>query len=261
MAFRGVNFAHLARFNSAASSDFLRLYESHLEKQLLEEAAKPPSKNIAPSGLRCARLQWFRLRGVTPDTPKTVDTTSHFQAQIGTACHRIIQSNLVKALGDNWISVKDYLQKFPIPYEYELTEDEDSLETKVAITSPFHMHFACDGIIFLNGEYWLLEIKTAEYDSFDNLTDVKAIHREQIKTYATVLNLNRVLVLYQDRLYGKLKCYEMKVSTSERQAVLDRIDSIEIAVETNIAPDRLPTGDPWCSRSRCQFYESCRRWG
>ena len=34
-----------------------------------------------------------------------------------------------------------------------------------------------------------------------------------------------------------------------------------ILADTNIAPDRLPTGDPWCSSSRCQFYQKCKEWG
>lgn len=236
------------------------MYERHVERKLLEDAAKPPSTNIAPSGLRCARLQWFRLRGVTPDTPKSVDFTSNFQAQIGTACHRIIQQNLKEALGDAWISVADYLNKFPIPYEYVLTEDEDSLETKVAIID-IPIHFACDGIVYWKGRYWLLEIKTAEWTSFDNLTDVKQVHRDQIKCYSAILNLAGVLVMYQDRLYGKIKVYEMTVTDAEKGQVIERMKYIVQCRDTNIAPDRLPTGDPWCSSSRCQFYAKCKQWG
>lgn len=259
MAFKPVNFARLARFNSATSSSFLQMYEDHVDRKIKEAAARPSSKNIAPSSFRCARIQWFRLRGVAPDVPRTSDRTLQFTADVGTACHRVIQSNLKEALQDNWISVSDYLAKFPIPYEYELTEDEDSLETKVAITDP-PIHFACDGIVFWEGRYWLLEIKTSEYSSFEDLTDIKPQHREQIRIYATLLRLAGVLVVYQDRLYGGLKCYEVKVSDSDKEAVLTKIRFIQECVSSCIAPDKLPPGDPWCSSSRCPYYLKCKQW-
>lgn len=235
------------------------MYEDHVDQQIKEAAARPSSKNIAPSSFRCARIQWFRLRGVAPDAPKTADRTLQFTADIGTACHRIIQSNLKSALGDCWISVSDYLNKFPIPYQYELTADEDSLETKVAILDP-PIRFACDGIVFWDNRYWLLEIKTSEYSSFEDLTDIKAQHREQIRIYATLLGLSGVLTLYQDRLYGSLKCYEVKISNADKEAVLAKIRYIQECVDTCIAPEKLPPGDPWCSSSRCPYFQKCKQW-
>ena len=63
------------------------------------------------SYIRCRRISWFRLRGVLPDKDEAPDLTLNFTADIGTACHKIIQSNLSEMYGDNWIDVEDYLSE------------------------------------------------------------------------------------------------------------------------------------------------------
>lgn len=260
MAFRSVNFAHLAKFNSAASSDFIDFYQSCIESKIREENSKPSSKTIAPSSFRCDRRTWFRLRGTEPDRPKKVDPTLRFTADIGTACHRIIQSTLKEALGDDWIEVEDYLKEHPIPYEYELTKSEDGLETLIYIKKPA-IRFACDGIIRWKGKYYLLEIKTSEFNSFDDLTDVKDQHVDQIKCYGTLLNLHNVLTLYQDRQYGNLKCYEKTISDNDMNYVLNKMNHVQELVDANIAPEPLPKGDSWCTPSHCPYYTKCGQWG
>lgn len=259
MAFRTVSFAHLARFNSAASSDFLDMYEQHVQDKLLAEAAEPSSKTFAPSSIRCDRISWFRLRGVDPDVPKTPDPVLNFTAEIGTACHEIMQRNLSEALGDNWIDVESYLKTYVPAWKYTVTKR--GYETQVEILEPYPIRFACDGIIFWKGEYYLLEIKTAEFCSFDELTDPKSEHVNQIKTYLTLLGLSKALVVYQDRQYGNIKVYEMSITDADKSAILDNMENVLRMVDMNIAPDPLPKGDSWCTPSRCRYYKKCQAWG
>lgn len=186
MSFRTVDFTHLTKFNSAISSDFIDFYEDIVTQQIINKHNKPSSKTFAPSSIRCSRKSWFRLRGAQPDVLIQPDATLEFSAQIGTACHKRIQANLKQAMGSNWIAVKDFLSANPMPYDYELTEEPDGLETKVAIFDP-PILFACDGIIRWKGDFYLLEIKTVDHSSFNNLTDIKPIHLDQIRCYATLL--------------------------------------------------------------------------
>lgn len=258
MAFKPVNFAHLAKFNSATSSDFLALYEKALDEKIIARNAKPKHKTFAPSAFRCPRISWFRLRGVQPDIVKTPDRTMEFTADIGTACHEMIQELLSKALGDNWIDVEDYMRYANIPYTYNLTKT--GYETQVEIEDP-PIRFACDGIIRLNDTYYLLEIKSSEFSSWDELTDIKPQHADQIKCYGTLLNISNVIVMYIDRQYGGVKCYEKKVTTSDNKEVLDRIRYVQEMVECNLAPDRLPKGDSWCSSNHCPYFDKCKQWG
>lgn len=261
MAFRTTNLARLAKFNSANSSDFIDFYEKLLDDKIAAKNAEPKHKTFAPSSFRCPRISWFRLRGVQPDAVAKPDRTMEFSAQIGTACHETIQKNLKEALGSDWIEVEDYLRDNPdigVKYCWEL--EKAGLETRISIPNP-PIRFACDGIIRWKGKIYLLEIKTSEFSSFDELIDPKSQHVDQIKCYATLLGIEHVLVLYQDRQYGGLKCYEMSISTVDNKMVLDRIQYVMDMVEANLAPDRLPREDSWCTASMCPYYKKCKEWG
>lgn len=261
MAFRSWDAGHLARFNSATSSDFLDFYENFVDKKLKEDAAKPSHRTFAASSFRCDRRSWFRLRGVQPDVPKKLDSTLQFTADIGTACHRIIQSNLRDALGSDWISVDDYLKTIDFPYEYTIQKDESGLEYQIEITSPYPIRFSCDGVVRWKGKLYLLEIKTSEFSSWDDLTDPKMQHIDQIKCYASLLRLSGVLFLYQDRQYGGLKCYEETVTETDSRNVFARFEYVMDMVAKNLAPEPLPKGDPWCTPSMCPYYKKCGEYG
>lgn len=259
MAFRSMNIAHIAKFNSATSSEFLSAYETFVNDKI-SAGAGTPHKTFAPSSFRCNRRSWFRLRGTTPDTIKNPDPTLQFTADVGTACHRIIQSNLKELLKDDWIDVKDYMSTIKCPYEYVLTQSEDSLETQIEFKDP-PIRFACDGILRWNGKYVMLEIKTSEFSSWNDLCDPKEEHIDQIKCYATLLQFDTVLVLYQERQYGGLKCYEMHIKEPERDEVINRMRYVQDMVKKNLAPEGLPVGDKWCSENYCPYYKKCQEYG
>lgn len=256
MGFRSIESEHLAKFNSASSCEFLEFYNDFIDGKVLDAAAKTPSRTIAPSSFRCSRKTWFRLRGVEPDVPDKADKVLNFTAELGTACHQIMQSNLIEALGDNWISVESYLTSIQFPYSCQLKTN--GLETRVKILDP-PINFSVDGIIRWKGYYYLLEIKTCEYSSFRDLTGPKDQHIDQVKIYATLLGLKKALVVYQDRQYGDIKVYELSISVSDNESVMNKIQHIQDMVQLNLAPERLPKGDSWCNQ--CNYRTKCSQWG
>lgn len=257
MSFHTADFQHLVKFNSATSCKFIDDYEAYVKSKIQQENAEPKSQTFAPSSVRCKRVSWFRLRGVQPDLDKNPDLALNFTADIGTACHRIIQENLIGQYKENWISVEDYLRELKPDYEY--TVEQNGFESQVEILHP-HVKFACDGILKINGKYYLLEIKSASYASFDQLTGPKDEHIDQIKCYATLLNIHDVLVLYIDRQYGSLKCFEVKVPDHEMSEVRAMFEDVERLAKAMIAPPRLPVGDSWCTPSHCLYYKKCQEW-
>lgn len=258
MSFRNVNFASIAKFNSATSSQLLNLYEGHVINKLKAESSKPKSKTFAPSSFRCERKCWFRLRGASTDTLETPDLVLNFCAELGTAIHLIVQQNLAEALGDDWVDVEDYLTHCEPKYPYDYTLSHEGMECKIELTNP-PVRFACDGIIRLNGKLYLLEIKTSEYASWKDLTDPKSIHMDQIKCYATLLGLSDVIVMYIDRQYGDIKVYEIHVGIDESKQILNKFKHIQDMVEYNLAPARLPDNDYMCSN--CEYRKKCKDWG
>lgn len=259
MAFRTSNSQHLAKFNSSTSADFLDSYTTYVADKIQSDAEQIPHKTFAASSFRCERWSWFRIRGTKPEIA-TVDKDLNFTADIGTACHRIIQTNLKSMLADDWISVTDHIHSIEFSYEYTVESSGDGLETMVEILNP-PIRFACDGIIRLNNKLYLLEIKTSEYNAWNDLIEPKSHHVDQVKCYSTLLQLPNVLFLYQDRQYGGLKCFEIKISAPDMQMVKERFARVLDLAKKNLAPDPLPKGDKWCTSAMCPYYKVCGEYG
>lgn len=253
--FRQVNTAQLAQFNSDASCTLIQILQNAVKQDIQKRIARPKSKTFAPSGIRCKRKSWFRLRGAEPDKLPEPDTVMDFTAMIGTAIHKYVQSKLSKVLGAEWVEVEDYLREFPIPYKYSLTKTE--YETQVEIADP-PIRFACDGIIKIRGIYYLLEIKSSDYESWRNLSGPKEHHLDQIENYSTILNIPHVLTLYVDRLYGGMKAYEYTVSEDIMSSAKQSMVYVQQMAAACIAPERLPAGDYMCSN--CEYKLKCKEW-
>lgn len=263
MAFTPISAGSLAKFNSAASSDLLNIYETLIDEEIIRHNSEPKHKSFAPSQFRCPRVSWFRLRGTQPDKIKAPDKPLQFTADIGTACHAIIQRRLSELhempdLKFAWIDVKQYLEENGF---HGCTVTQEGYETQIEMTYPYPIRFACDGIVIVNGETYLLEIKTSEFSSFEDLTGPKPNHIDQVKLYCTLLDLDKVLFLYQDRQHGGLKCFEYRVTASDKVAIREKLKYITQMVDANIAPEGLPKGDPSCSSSMCPYYKVCQEWG
>lgn len=258
--FKTWNMQHLAKFNSAVSADFLDDYLDYVDSSIKSNSERLPHQTFSGSSFRCDRRSWFRLKGTQPDNVDIPDRRLNFTAEIGTACHRIIQTNLKSLLGDDWLDVNDYLTSIEFPYEYDITHDADGLESQIHIVDP-PIRFACDGLIRYHDKIYLLEIKTSEYASWNELTDPKPQHIDQIKFYASLLYIHDVLFLYQDRQYGDFKCFEVHVSDSDIQTVFDRIKHVTEMVSKHLAPDPLPKGSSWCTPSMCPYYHKCAEYG
>lgn len=250
----------IGRFNSSLSSDILNAYDNYRDDKIQNNISRIPSKTIAPSAFRCARRCWFRLRGSEPDILKNPDKILDFSANIGTACHTILQTDLKSMLKDDWIDVPEYLDsiEFHKLYKYTLTSSDNSLETKISIESP-PINFSCDGIIRWHGEICLLEIKTCDYGTFQDLIEPKNEHIDQVKLYASLLHITKVIFIYQDRTYGNIKVYEYNVTSADVTYVSDKIRYIMDCVDTQVAPCRLERGDKWCIN--CPYSVKCKQWG
>ena len=256
MAFRSLESVVHARFNSGTSSDFLDMYETALDNKIREGESSTPSRTFAPSQIRCKRVSWFRLRGVAPEQEETVDRALNFTAQVGTSCHQNIQELLSKTLGNDWIDVATYMASQQLKFNYACKAN--GYETLITIQDP-PIKFAPDGIIFYKGEFRLLEIKTSEYSSFDKLTEPKPQHIDQIKCYCTLLNLHSAIVVYQDRQFGNLKCYEVKITDDDMQKMREMFKDVQRCVVMNVAPEK-PDDRKYCSPSYCRYYNKCKEW-
>ena len=264
MAFRNANLAiHSIKFNSATSSDFLDMYTGLLDNEIKNKNEGPKQRTFAPSQMRCDRVSWFRLRGVQPDKIKEPDKTLSFTAEVGTSCHENIQKRLIENLGKDWVTVQSWVDDNPMYFlDYDMDLDTSrGNETLINMRHPYPVRFACDGIVRFKDKIRLLEIKTSEFSSWNDLIEPKPEHLDQIKCYSTLLHIPDVLFLYQERQYGGLKCFEVTVSETEQEELRTRMSRIMELVDACIAPDGLPVGDKWCSYNMCPYYKKCQEWG
>ena len=258
MAFRTANLQALVKFNSDASRKFIQKYEGFVLRKIESEVSEPPHRTFAPSSFRCSRKQWFRLRGTQPDKVERPDVALNFSAEVGTARHKVIQQKLKEMLKDDWIEVEDYFKSTELPSNYILTKSDDGLETLVEFTD-IPVRFAVDGIIRIDGKIYLLEIKTSDHGAFAELTDPKPIHIDQVKCYCAMLNLFNVLMVYEDRQYGDMKCYQVNFSSLDQIDVMEKMKDLQKMAQSNLAPERLPYGDYMCSN--CEYKKKCKEWG
>lgn len=262
--FRSANMqAHSITFNSATSCDLIDIYNQAVDDDILASRNKPKSPTFAPSSFRCDRINWFRLRGVQPDTMQNPDRGLNFTAEVGTALHEIIQKRLSFTLGDRWLNVACFLEEkmkdTNCMFPYQATVN--GYETLVSIDEP-PVRFACDGLIKMkqDEEPYLLEIKTSEFSSFQDLTEPKPKHVDQIRCYAALLQLHKVLVLYVDRQYGGIKCFEQTFTDNDHEAVIRKMRKIEEMAEASLVPDKLPPGSDLCSSNMCPYFKKCKEW-
>lgn len=256
MGFQPLNVQRLARFNSALASRVLDVYESALEDRIAEERSHTPSRTFAPSSMRCERISWFRLRGVTPDKVDKADVGLDFTAKMGTACHNMIQEALCRA--PYWVDVADYISTLPDPDRYSLRRR--GYEVQIELRQP-PIRFSCDGILDIDDQYVLLEIKSCDHASFMDLTNPKTQHVYQAKGYATLLSLCKVVFLYIDRQYGDVKCYEIPVTAEDSTSIVNMFDRVQKLADAHLVPEPLPKGDTWCSPSMCAYYKKCAEYG
>ena len=262
MSFKPAGNFEACAFNDDISYHVLDAYRNKWVSDVRYNKSKPSHPTVAPSAFRCNRRIWFRLRNTKPNykIPSDIsqDMSSDFVANIGTACHRMIQIRMKELFGKDWIDVKSYLESINFDHPYELEPSEDNLETKIRLTDvPISM--SVDGILRINGELYILEIKTSEYSTFSNLSQPKDEHIAQIRCYSAILGIHKILFMYQDRMYGDIKCYTYTVPEYQGRDVMDKISEIQKCVTLNIPPDRLPWTDKWCTT--CPYNITCKEWG
>ena len=263
MAFRSANLtAHMIKFNSTASCELLDMYSKLVDDELVQKSEELKQQTFAPSQMRCDRVSWFRLRGVQPDKVTVPDKSLNFTAEIGTACHEIIQSRLQKKLGDDWIEVEDWIKSNPDLFsDYDMTITKAGYESRVEMRKPYPVRFGCDGILRFQNKVYLLEIKTTESFSLADLVEPKPKHMDQIKCYSTLLKIPNVLFLYEERQFGSQKCFEVTVTEDDWIATKQKMDNVLDCVQSNIAPDGLLVGDPDCTQNICPYFRKCKEWG
>lgn len=230
-----------------------------------------PSKTYKPSSMVCMRQMYYMVTGEKPDDTIT-DYCSIGMADTGTRRHVAIQEavDAMAGLGYKWryLDVEQYLAE---KWSQGKCLDVQVRGKRGVETALFHktlnISFMCDGIVryIPTGEDFLFEFKNQisfkySHDDKDPHSmckfHVDLAHEDQVCTYCMALDLDKALVLYENRDNCNLECPEVFEVTSEmKQARVDKILECDSYVERQIPPPMHSDTKPcrWCSyRTACK---------
>jgi hypothetical protein len=217
---------------------------------------------------------YYMVTGEKPDESKT-DYASVGMADTGTRRHVAIQEAVtaMTELGYDWkyLDVEEYLrEKWAVGKCLDVqVVGKRGVETALRHKT-LNISFMCDGIVryLPSGEDFLFEFKNQisfKYGHDDKQPGAVAkchvdeAHEDQVCTYCMALDLNRALVLYENRDNCNLECPEVFEVTDEmKQARVDKILECDSYVERQIPPPMHHDKKPcrWC-----QYQTSCKKHG
>lgn len=232
------------------------------------------SKCYKPSSMVCMRQMYYMVTGEKADDSRT-DYASIGMADTGTRRHVAIQEAIsaMAELGYEWryLDVEEYVrnkQSMGKCLDIQIL-GKRGVETKL-YHKTLNISFMCDGIIrhIPSQEDFLFEFKNQisfKYGHDDkepgavSKSHIDTQHEDQVCTYCMALDLDRALVLYENRDNCNLECPEVFEVTAEmKQARVDKILECDSYVERQIPPPMHPDTKPcrWCS-----YKTACKKHG
>jgi len=224
--------------------------------RLDKETSRPPSQSYKPSSMGgCLRNCYFQVVGAKPDVKLTTDPQLVGMGQSGTARHEHIQTAIsqMQRLGYDveWIDVGDYLKLHPM--SGTIVKERKGMETKL-YNEVFNISFMCDGIIKLNGRYYILEIKTEVSFKFQVRMQPEPDHKIQSYCYSLCLGIDSIMFLYENRDVCQKKTFLVHVTPENKEEVVHKIETCNSHIENETVP---PKETDKCKY--CQYTEECKK--
>lgn len=205
---------------------------------------KVPSPYISPSGLNCPIDMAFKLQGIPTEDSKESFQSRQF-ADNGTDRHDRIQEFLSKT--EYWVDVAEYVKEKNLP----LTIVEQVGHEVLLVSEEYRVRFRCDGLLLINGEYYVLEIKTERGSQTAKRTGPAENHYLQGLTYTMLLDVNKIMWVYEGREYLEQKPFVQVVAEKEKDYIKEYIKNIIANVDT---PENLPFDEKGCRYSSYTKY-------
>lgn len=226
-----------------------------------ENTKRQPSKSYKPSSLGgCLRRCVLEKMGTLIDENLQQDPDGIGIAESGTDRHERIQKYVQKMKTHypqcEWIDVDTYLAFHP--QHGTRVIERKGMETKL-FNDILELSFMCDGIIKLNGVYYVLEIKTEASFKWQGRVKQDDKHEVQASCYASCLGIDRVIFLYEQRDMCKKKSFVYRVDEHEIYSnVIERIETCNMFIDEKKYP---PMTDKKSECRYCPFVETCSKIG
>lgn len=219
---------------------------SALFREFKEVPASVASKTLSPSGLACQVACALKLQGIEMEPQK-----ESFQSRCFTDCGEDRHLRIQEFLSHTpyWVDVATYVKDKNLPLD---VIRQDGFEVLLQHKS-LPIRFKCDGMLLIEGLYYILEIKTERgcVNSFRTSYDPK--HQKQGITYTLMLGTNKILWLYEGREMLEQKPFVQVVTKDEQEDMLKYLNQI---VENKDRIEVLSKDEKSCPY--CPYKKYCR---
>lgn len=205
-----------------------------------------PNRTISPSSLNCQVACAFKLTG-KPITPQKESFQTRSYAEAGEDRHKRIQAFLSQT--EYWVDIEQYIKEKQLPLEIEA---KDGFEYLI-YSQDLRVRFKCDGLLLVNGQYHILEIKTERQSANSSRIGPEDKHQKQAMAYCLLLDIDKVLWLYEGRDFLEQKVYLQLVSREERKQIAKYIGEI---LRFQHIPEKLQKDEKACNY--CNYRNYCK---
>lgn len=214
--------------------------ELRLEKAINGVIIHPSSvcnPTLSPSGLTCPRSAAFKLKGATArESEETYE--SGIAAAMGSFIHERIQFLLRN--DEIYVDVEDFIKEHPElglsvrpiqKHAGEVSLYFSGVRNGKKVSPPFS--FQCDGIVRIDGKYYLVEIKSESEKAWQARTAPNPGHQKQGIAYSFLYGIEGVLWVYASReSFGMhRKVYLQTIPQEKVDALVSYVQDIGDAVE------------------------------
>ena len=221
--------------------------------------ARKGSNYYKPSSMNCLRLMYF-IRTEAQEDDGFKDSELIGMADTGTKRHESIQTVLsnMKEMGYDWeyVDVAEYIKQKQAQKKCEglVVSGKSGNETHL-VDNNLKVSFLCDGILRYvpDDTYYLFEMKNVVSFKFNKVTqEPLEQHKRQVECYCALLDLDNVLMLYENRDICQLKCVSYTVSQEMKESIISRLVECEEYVKASIIPPKDSEDCQYCSfKSAC----------
>lgn len=238
---------------------FLKEYEEAVKRKELRERQVAPSDYIRPSSMYgCERMIFFQRVHSGSLNGEQSEVNLIEICKSGTDRHLDIQHIVEEMDGVECLDLEEMVKEAQakgIKTEF-VGWNEDHTEGRCK-NDELSIYFQPDGVLRYKGKDIIFEIKTESTYQFNNRYEPKEDHKWQATCYGMGLGIDYVLFFYEDRNFCRKKAYLWKITEEMKQAVLNKINTVNTACKTGVPPEKNEDKCTYCKyKNECGLVDA-----
>ena len=244
--------------------EFLNYLKTYIE-EYRTHSSHIPSIYYSPSSLNCIRQMYYKRTGTNVDIIED-NYSSIGMADTGTRRHEAIQDVLVYMNSKHsrflYIDVDRFISERQKRGKCLTLQVKGKCGAETAVfDTKRNVSFRVDGIIYdiRNKQFYLFEFKNQISFKASKKSEVDQAHKNQVHCYCALLELDKALVVYENRDNCELYCPEvLEVTDYEKLSILNLLDKCESFVNENKVPP-VPEDVSNITCNYCNYKSTCRQ--